>query len=171
MRRKPGAHLSQQGVDLAKLIGKTAGSYDLVITSPLPRAVETAIAMGFEVDETMEELGEITAATIDEIGWPNSFEGIMRIVAQGGPCARIADDQAKLWRRIAGRLSDSERALIVSHGGVIELGAVASLPEADHSEWGGAIGYCEGVRLNFDASGCRRVEILRAPQEFHLIAS
>ena len=44
MRRKPGAHLSQDGIALARLIGENAGPYDLVVTSTIPRAVETAIA-------------------------------------------------------------------------------------------------------------------------------
>jgi hypothetical protein len=171
MRRKPGAHLSQPGIVLAKRVAKSAGPYDLVVTSPLPRAVETAIAMGFEVDETLEALGDAPPSAIDEIGWPNSFSGVMQAVVRGGACSKIADNQAVLWRQIAGRLSNSERALLVTHGGIVELGAVASLPDANHRDWGDAIGYCEGVRLFYDAEGCRGIEIIRLPQELRLIAS
>jgi broad specificity phosphatase PhoE len=46
MRRKPGAHLSQDGIELARLVGETSGPFSLVVTSPIPRAIETAIAMG-----------------------------------------------------------------------------------------------------------------------------
>ena len=59
MRRKPGQHVSQDGIDLARLVGAESGPFNLVVTSPVPRAVETAIAMGFEVDETDESLGRI----------------------------------------------------------------------------------------------------------------
>lgn len=171
MRRKPGAHLSQQGIDLAKLVGQAAGPYDLVVTSPLPRAVETAIAMGFAVDETIEALADAAASVIDEIGWPSAFSEVRHAVARGGHCAGLAADQAMLWRQIADRIPLSGRALVVSHGGIVELGAVASMPGANHDEWGGAAGYCEGVRLEYDTSGCRHVEVIRVPQQFHLIAN
>ena len=52
MRVKPGDRLSQAGVDLARRVGETMGRYDLVVTSPVARASETAIAMSFAVDET-----------------------------------------------------------------------------------------------------------------------
>lgn len=51
MRSKPGKHLSQAGVSLARHVGETMGSFDRVVTSTLARAFETAIAMGFAVDE------------------------------------------------------------------------------------------------------------------------
>jgi len=57
IRSKPGEHLSQQGVTLARLVGENLGPFDKVITSTLPRAFETAIAMGFAVDEQLELLG------------------------------------------------------------------------------------------------------------------
>ena len=49
MRVTPGDHLSRAGVDLARRVGETMGRYDLVVTSPVARAFETAIAMGFTV--------------------------------------------------------------------------------------------------------------------------
>jgi len=51
IRSKPGDHLSQQGVALARKIGEGMGPFAFVTTSTLPRAFETAIAMGFAVDE------------------------------------------------------------------------------------------------------------------------
>ena len=51
---------------------------------------------------------------------------------------------------------------------VVELGAVASLPDADHAGWGEAIGYCEGVRLVYDENGCRG-DLLRLPDAQRLI--
>ncbi|MBZ0278386.1 MAG: hypothetical protein K8I60_19725, partial [Anaerolineae bacterium] len=61
IRIKPGQHLSQAGVTLARRVGETIGPFDRVITSTIPRAYETAIAMGFAVDEQLDELG-----TMDE---------------------------------------------------------------------------------------------------------
>ena len=51
--------------------------------------------------------------------------------------------------------------LIISHGGIIEAGAVGSLPTADHAAWGRALDYCEGVRLIHDGSHFTDLEVLR----------
>ena len=47
-------HLNQTGITLARLVGQNIGPFDRVVTSTLPRAFETAIAMGFAVDEQTE---------------------------------------------------------------------------------------------------------------------
>lgn len=49
MRAKPGQHLNQAGVDLARRVGDGMGRFDRVVTSRLPRAFETAIAMGYAI--------------------------------------------------------------------------------------------------------------------------
>ncbi|MDQ2741632.1 MAG: hypothetical protein M3Z66_04960, partial [Chloroflexota bacterium] len=56
MRVKPGRHLSQAGVDLARRTGNQMGPFDRVITSTVARAYETAIAMGFAVDQQDDRL-------------------------------------------------------------------------------------------------------------------
>ena len=78
--------------------------------------------------------------------------------------ATFAQKQADLWMSIANQIPDSGSALIISHGAIIELGMLASLPDADHASWGQAMGYCEGIRLkisNNHTSG----EIIRVPQK------
>jgi hypothetical protein len=49
-----GSHLSAEGVSLARLVGESLGPFALVVTSESPRAIETAVAMGFAVDDTVE---------------------------------------------------------------------------------------------------------------------
>ena len=62
MRRKPGAHLSQDGIALARLVGGTAGPFSLVVTSTIPRAIETAIAMARDLpEEEQDALAEMMA--------------------------------------------------------------------------------------------------------------
>ena len=46
MRRKPGQRLSQDGIELARLVGDGSGHFDLVVSSNVRRAIETTIAMG-----------------------------------------------------------------------------------------------------------------------------
>lgn len=45
-----GSQLSQEGVDYARRLGASMGPFAQVVTSVVPRARETAIAMGFAVD-------------------------------------------------------------------------------------------------------------------------
>ena len=168
MRRKPGAHLSQDGIDLAHLIGQQAPAYALVVTSTIPRAIETAIAMGFEVHDTIEALGHLHDAVMDAIGWPKSFAQVSEGLAASTPAREFAQAQASLWRTIAERLPDGAHGLIVTHGLFIELGTPASLPAIAPESWGGPIGYCEGIRLTYD-NGCQHGEILRVPAQHQLI--
>ena len=169
MRRKPGQHLSQDGIDLARLVGETAGPFSLVVTSHIPRAIETAIAMGFEVDEIDKGLAHIPTGVIASMAsWPTPFSAVSRVVKGGGLPADYATQIADTWRNIAERIPDSTRALVVTHGGLVEVGAVAAIPDHPHNEWGGPLGYCEGVRLTYDG-GFTDCEILRVPDEHHLV--
>ena len=166
MRRKPGQHLSQDGIDLARLVGAGSGPFSLVVTSPVPRAVETAIAMGFEVDETDDFLGLIPTGS--GYGWPAPFARVSDAAREGGAAATFARQMARAWQDIVERIPESTQALIVTHGGIPEMGAVAAVSDEPHEDWGDAIGYCEGVRLTFDDrfTGC---EVLRVPEEYRLI--
>lgn len=169
MRRKPGQHLSQDGIELARLVGETSGPFSMVVTSHIPRAIETAIAMGFEVDEISKDMAHIPTDVIaDMASWPTPFSTVSHSVKSGGPAADFAALMADTWRGIAKRIPDSTQALIITHGGLVEAGAVAAVPDQSHDEWGGPIGYCEGVRLTFDGrfTSC---EILRVPDEYHLV--
>ena len=47
-------HISQEGLDLARRIGVGLGPYAKVISSPSERCIETAIAMGFAVEDVYE---------------------------------------------------------------------------------------------------------------------
>ena len=161
IRVKPGPHLSQAGVNLARRVGSSRGAYDRVITSTIPRAFETAIAMGFAVDEQLDQLNEMSNDVDAEIHWAAGFAAFARVIEQGGATARFARAQAQTWRSIARALPDGGRALVITHGGIVEAGAVACLPQADHNTWGPACDYCEGVRLSFNGETFTAAEILR----------
>lgn len=93
------------------------------------------------------------------MGWPKPFAQIARSVALGGCGAKFASPRAKLWQGIVKQFPDSQNALLVTHGLCVELGAIASKLDDDFEASGGAIGYCEGVRLSYDED-CTRVEML-----------
>ena len=46
-------------------------------------------------------------------------------------------------------------------GGVLELGVVASFPDADYRSWGDAVDYCEGARLYWENGKFVNAEVLR----------
>ena len=73
MRTKPGQHLSQDGVSLARHVGQDLASFDLVVSSELPRAIETAIAIGFAADRLIANLGILPKEVLTAINWPNSL--------------------------------------------------------------------------------------------------
>jgi hypothetical protein len=101
--RGRGSHLSAEGVALAREIGSQIGPFDLVLTSQSPRTLETAVAMGFAVDEQLEALGDIPQEVIEEIGhherwaWEYPFLTFARFVDRGGPTARMGKRQEEAW--------------------------------------------------------------------------
>jgi broad specificity phosphatase PhoE len=163
MRVKPGQHLSQAGVDLARAVGHDLGTFDRVITSNIPRAFETAIAMGFAVNEQREELGSLPDGFEDEVRWDEGFSRYAEVVRENpkGIVARFAWKLAELHQEITSGLPDNGRALVISHGGIVEASAVGCKPYENYSSWGPACDYCEGVRLFFHGNFCEKVELLR----------
>jgi broad specificity phosphatase PhoE len=161
MRVQPGQHLSQAGVDLARRVGETMGRFNRVVTSTVPRAFETAIAMGFAVDEQVEAFGSMGAGVDREVDWQGGCVGFQRAARLGGATAKYVREQADLLRQIVAALPEGGRALVVSHGGIVEAQAVGCLPDFDWSAWTEASSYCEGIRLRFEDGRCVGAERLR----------
>jgi broad specificity phosphatase PhoE len=160
MRARPGKHLTREGVRLARDVGAHLGDFDLVVTSDVPRAIETAAAMGYASDRQVEDLSSLFGSD-DEVDWASGCAAIAKALPGSKRLGRAARKHAGLLSEVAASLPDDGRALIVSHGGVIELGVVGLLPSQDFSTWGPWCGYCEGVRLSFKAGDCTDAQILR----------
>jgi broad specificity phosphatase PhoE len=161
IRSKPGDHLNQQGVTLARLVGENLGPFDRVITSTSPRAFETAIAMGFAVDEQNELMSAYGDEIEREAPWPLSCAGYAEVVRKGGAATRYANQLATIYTKLANYLADGRAALVINHGGVAEMGAVACLPSADHFAWGSHFECCEGIRLFWEDGMFVDGEVLR----------
>jgi broad specificity phosphatase PhoE len=165
--RRKGSHLSPEGVALARKIGGEIGPFDLVLTSPVPRALETAIAMGFAVDDQLEALGDLSPAVLEEIGhherwaWQEPFVTFAHFVRQGGPTARMGERQRDAWVQALESVSSSGRVLIISHGRIIESGLVTCIPDGDFAAWGPSFHHCEGVRMTFAEGLFQGVQLLR----------
>ena len=174
MPSKPGQHLSQAGIDLARRVGDgefgAVPRYDLVVTSTISRAFETAIAIGFAVSAQIKELAAFDAAVLAEYRWPVDFGEAAGAFLGNGPAGEFARLQADILRLIARRLPAEGAALVISHGGIVEAGAVVLRPTADHRAWGPAIGYVEGVRLVFEGDDCVGEELLRVgPDDYSVV--
>ncbi len=163
MRTKPGQHLSQAGVDLARSVGEGMTAFAKVYTSTIPRAFETGIAMGYAVDHQVELLASMPSDA--EISFDEGFDGFSAYIRQHPNCvvANFARKLAAFHLDVARSLPDGGQALIISHGGFIEASAVGCLPDADHGVWGPSCNYCEGVRLTYDEGVFTECDILRVP--------
>lgn len=161
IRSKPGDHLNQAGVSLARRVGEGMGPFDWVVTSTLPRAFETALAMGFAVDEQTGLMSTYGAGVEREVPWPQPFAVYAGVVRRGGSAQRYAGQLAEYYAGLIARLPEEGAALAINHGGVLELGVVACFPGDDYEAWGDAASYCEGARLVWDEGRFVQAEPLR----------
>ncbi len=157
----PDLHLSPFGIRLARRVGQTTGPFRKVYTSPLPRAIETAQAMGYKVDGSFELLGNMGWDVENELQNAASYRSIALSLRETRPTAHYAEQLANLWRSFLERLSETEQALVITHQKVIEIGTIACLPENDFSAWGKLSGYCEGVKLEYANGHFLQANILR----------
>jgi len=161
IRERASQDLSQQGLALARMIGAETGPFQHVVTSTVPRAYQTAVAMGFHVDEQVDLLNTYGDAVEAEIPWPADFSEYAAPVRRGGAPGHYAQRLAEFFTRLADTLPEAGAALVVTHGGVVEIGAVACLPDAPHETWGDYVDCCEGVRLFWEDGKFVNAEVLR----------
>jgi len=162
-RQPGGPHLTERGARLAKEVGRRLAHFDRVLTSPKPRAVETAEAMGYAVEGSLPALGGLPGELerwVDR-AYPPRFADYLRFVDEVAEARVQARRLADLAAVELERLGDGGRLLFVSHGGVVELGAVGALGAAV-AEWGPVLGYLEGVELERDRATWTRGAPVRA---------
>jgi broad specificity phosphatase PhoE len=152
--RGKGSHLSEAGVMLAGEVGGALGKMNYVCTSDRPRSMETALAMGFAVDETVPFSCGYIAGEFEhheQWAWQRPYTEFDRRVADRGTrLSRLALEDKQVWTRIASQLPDGGRALIISHGGSIEPVLVACCEYENFDGWGKPFAHCDGVSLSFN---------------------
>jgi hypothetical protein len=163
-----GSQLSQEGVDFARRIGASIGPFAQVVTSVVPRARETAIAMGFAVDYELVSLAtdDDVYAEMEANRWweaTQPFTALAAVLAAKGATWRYAHSLVALWRDMLTPLPDGAAALVIGHSGELEIALAACFPDAEHTAWGGPFGPCEGARLVFagDPAHFSSFELLR----------
>ncbi len=163
-RNVPQPHVSQLGVDLARRTGDEMGKFDRVITSTVLRAFETALAMGYAIDEQIEHIGMMSDEVTAAVQWNAGFTAWLKASRNSREVSQYTQALGELLRSIVRTLPDGGRGLIISHGGIVEAATIGCLPADTHFADDAACGYCEGVRLTFDDKAVVSVEMLRVDQ-------
>jgi broad specificity phosphatase PhoE len=164
--RGRGSHLSSDGVALARAVGAEIGPFDVVVASDVPRTLETALAMGFAVDDAID-VG-IDDSFWSEVGkhehwrWPDAFAGYRAAIASGGAVAKVGAAQREAWSTVLEKGPDGGAALFISHGHAIEVGLVTCLGDRKLDATGDAFGHCDGFRCSYENGSFDDFEILRA---------
>jgi broad specificity phosphatase PhoE len=163
--RGQGSHLSAEGVALARQIGSELGTFDRVYVSPIPRTMETALAMGYAVDAVLEHACGYVPGEFEhhaQWAWEQPYVRFAELIRSAGTLSQTASADAALWTRLVAEPPPGGRVLIISHGGSIEPTLVACLPDANHASWGDPFSQCDGVLLTFSAGRFTDVEFRRA---------
>ncbi|MGE5326632.1 MAG: histidine phosphatase family protein [Deltaproteobacteria bacterium] len=169
-KRGGGKGLSAEGRELAhRARALLAPHYDLCVASPKERARETMDAFGFdrfEVDEAFTAVNpwEPFDAQVSQLA---KDRGIIPLAA----CWEIPEALSFLKlqgetylgaiKRIARKLPEDGRALVVSHGGILEAAALLGCARYELAYLGGEIGFCEGVVFKLDGESLAGIEVKR----------
>jgi len=172
-KRGKGKGLSEEGRDLAlRARALLAPHYDLCVSSPKERARETLVVLGFERYEVDEAFTAVNP-------WGPFDAQVTKLAKERGiiPLAACwllpealnylrmqGETFLAAVKRIARKLPEEGRALVVSHGGILEAAALHGCLRYHLDELGGEIGFCEGVVFIFEGEKLKWVEVKRLPK-------
>ena len=153
--------LSAAGREMCERLAKDAPKYALVVSSPLPRAKETAERIAGRVDGVepalLPDLGGAAARMFGEMKTLADWALLMRT---DETARRFAEEQLPAWARIASRVGDKDRVLAVSHGGIVDLPAIVIADKLGAKLNGPSFGYGEGVRVTYGKGAPVKIERL-----------
>lgn len=153
---EPGSALSAAGRAMAERLARSAPAYAIVAASPLPRAKETATIIGGRLDLADPAL----LPDLSQIVQVRTIEEYAPLLSGGERERALADEQAGAWLRLGGTVKDGT-ALVITHGGVIELAALRIAKAIGKDLRGDAFSYCEGVRIRYSDGKPTSLEVLR----------
>lgn len=153
--------LSAAGRAMCERLAKDAPKYALVVSSPLPRAKETAERIAGRLDAVepglLPDLGGAAARMFGEMKTLADWALLMRT---DEAARRFAEEQLPAWARIASRVGDKDRILAVSHGGIVDLPAIVLADKLGTKVSGPSFGYGEGVRVTYAKGAPVKIERL-----------
>ena len=164
--------LNEEGRELARRARPLlAPRYDLCVSSPKERARETMEVFGFpsyDVDEAFTAVNP----------WEPFDEAVTKLAKEKGTTPLAAcwfvPEALKYLRfqgetllgaihRIARKLPEGGRALVVTHGGILEAAALVGGPRYELDELGGEISFCEGIVFRLEGERLAGIEVRRMP--------
>jgi broad specificity phosphatase PhoE len=155
--------LSTAGIAMCEKLAKDAPKYALVVSSPLPRAKETAQRIAGRLDAVepalLPDLGGQAAQLFGEM---RTLADWSRLMARDQTARSFAEEQLPAWVRIVSRVRDGDRVLAVSHGGIVDLPALVIMRSLGVSIDVPSFNYCEGVGIAYAGGKPVAVEVLRA---------
>lgn len=155
--------LAPAGQQMCARLSKAAPKYALVVSSPLPRAKETAQRIAGRLDAVepglLPDLGSYASSLFGEL---RTLADWARLLKEHPDASRFAEEQLPTWSRIASRVGERDRVLAVSHGGIIELPAILLMQRLGVKIDGPSFGYGDGVRATYTNGEATALEVLRA---------
>jgi hypothetical protein len=79
--------------------------------------------------------------------------------------AEYLEKLSLFYKEIALSLPKGGSALVVNHGGIVEMSAIACVPDADYRPFGPQVECCEGVRLRWSQGTFVGAELIRIKAE------
>ena len=155
--------LAPAGQQMCARLAKAAPKYALVVSSPLPRAKETAERIAGRLDAVepglLPDLGSYASSLFGEL---KTLADWARLLKEHPDASKFAEEQLPTWSRIASRVGDRDRVLAVSHGGIIELPAILLMQRLKVKIDGPSFGYGDGIRVTYVKGEPAALEVLRA---------
>ena len=144
-------------------LAKEAPTYALVVSSPLPRAKETAERIAGRLDAVepglLPDLGSYASSLFGEL---KTLADWARLLKEHPDAPKFAEEQLPTWSRLASRVGDTDRVLAVSHGGIIELPAILLMQRLKVKIDGPSFGYGDGVSVTYAKGQPTTIAVLRA---------
>lgn len=118
--RDRGSLLSAEGIQRARRLGDVLPAMSYVLTGPDRRHVETAIAMGYPVDELVDWPSGYVSGVVDhhdQWRWERPFVRYGELIGSKAALQQVVSDHLTHWRRAIDQIEDGAAALVVSSGG------------------------------------------------------
>ncbi|QDP98938.1 hypothetical protein FOE78_19115 [Microlunatus elymi] len=137
----------------ARVVGDTLPDFGFVLTGPDRRHIETAVAMGYAVDEIVDWPSGYVEGVVehhDQWRWDQPFVRYQELLQTSSALREVSEIHLGHWRRALDQVREGEAALVVASGGSIEPVLVAAVAAGDLGGWGSAFHQLDGATLTFD---------------------
>ena len=152
-------HLSPAGVKLAKM--QNEDLFDLVITSPIQRAMETALCLGSAITETHELLGFLPENVQSSIPFSAGFRAFQEAINTNKAVSECARIYRQFILACVSDLKEPQRALFISHAGTVEMLILACLPNLQCHHFPDSVSQLEGASLTYDGLSFNLLKSIR----------